>query len=82
MPSCLKLVKEQFPQLRERVACLFDRDPVFRELCEDYEVCTNALAQQPSATGLREEYAALQLRLETELLRHLDETPIRPGARG
>lgn len=76
MSSCLQLVTEQFPHLRERVTCLFESDLVFRELCEDYEVCTSALAQQPSSPGLREEYAALQLRLETELLRHLDENPV------
>jgi hypothetical protein len=64
---------EQFPHLRERVACLFDEDVVFRELCEDYETCTNALARQPSEPGLREEYSALRLRLETELLGHLDQ---------
>lgn len=80
MPSCLALVIEQFPNLRERVTSLFHSDVVFRELCEDYEICTNALARQPSSPGLREEYSALQLRLEAELLMHLDESP-RPHRR-
>jgi hypothetical protein len=71
MKSSLQLVSEQFPHLREAVTRLFDQDPIFQELCEDYEACTRALARQESSAGLRREYAALQLRLETELLEHL-----------
>ena len=55
------------------MACLFERELLFRELCEDYETCANALARQPASEGLRREYSALQLRLETELLRYLHE---------
>ncbi len=73
MPSSLQLVSEQFPHLRERVACLFERNEIFRELCEDYETCADALARQPASGALRHEYSALQLRLETELLRYLHE---------
>ena len=73
MASSLQLVSEQFPHLRDRVACLFERDELFRELCEDYETCAGALARQPASEGLRREYSALQLRLETELLRYLRE---------
>ena len=73
MSSCLQLVSEQFPHLRERVACLFEREEIFRELCEDYETCAGALAGQAASEGLRREYAALRLRLETELLRYLHE---------
>ena len=74
MTPSLHRVSEQFPHLRERVACLFERDDVFRELCEDYEACFLALARQESNKELRREYAALRLRLETELLRHLEES--------
>jgi hypothetical protein len=73
MPSSLQLVSEQFPHLRERVACLFERNETFRELCDDYETCADALARQPAPEGLRREYVALQLRLETELLGYLRE---------
>lgn len=73
MPSSLQLVSEQFPHLRERVACLFEREELFRELCEDYEACTDALARQSASEGLRREYSVLQLRLEAELLRYLHE---------
>jgi hypothetical protein len=71
MTTSLQLVSEQFPLLRERVACLFERDETFRELCDDYETCAVALGRQTAPDGLRREYSALQLRLETELLRYL-----------
>jgi hypothetical protein len=80
MTPSLQRVSEQFPHLRERVACLFERDDIFRELCDDYEVCAEALARQESNEGLQREYAALRLRLETELLGYLQEAE-RPHAR-
>jgi hypothetical protein len=73
MSSCLRLVSEQFPYLQDRVACLFQRDPLFRELCEDYESCSLALSRQKESPGLLREYEVLRLRLETELLRFLHE---------
>jgi hypothetical protein len=69
----LQLVSDQFPLLRDRVACLFERDEVFRELCEDYEACAAALSRQEANEDLRREYSALRLRLETELLAYLQE---------
>ena len=77
MSSCLQLVSEHFPHLRDRVACHFQKDQLFLELCEDYETCSVALAQQKSSQGLQREYEVLRLRLETELLQFLndDETP-------
>jgi len=80
MTSSLRLVSEQFPDLRERVAFLFERDPIFRELCEDYEVCAQALSRQQASEALGREYAALRLRLETELLGYLHEAEA-PDAR-
>ncbi len=67
----LTLVIEHFPDLRNEVADLFAQDEVFRELCEDYESCSQALARQESNEALRREYTALRLRLETELLGRL-----------
>jgi hypothetical protein len=81
MSSRLELVSEQFPLLRERVAWLFERDDVFRELCEDYGICAEALERQPASEGLRHEYTALRLRLETELLEYLDEAEQRRARR-
>ena len=71
MASSLRLVSEQFPRLSEPLAVLFERDPVFRELCDDYEACVQALAKQVSL-ALRSEYSALRLRLENELLGYVD----------
>ena len=79
MVSCLELVKEQFPSLKERVVRLFEHDPVFRELCEDYEACTVTLSRRPPSEALQREYQALSLRLEFELLRHLQEVNGEPG---
>jgi hypothetical protein len=79
MTSSLQRVSEQFPHLRERVACLFERDDIFRELCDDYEVCAEALARQESNKDLQREYAALRLRLETELLAYLSEVEQPPA---
>lgn len=74
MSPSLELVSRQFPHLQDRVACLYDRDDVFRELCEDYSICAEALERQPASEGLRHEYAALRLRLETELLEYMNDT--------
>jgi hypothetical protein len=79
MSSCLQLVSEQFPHLRDRVACLFSRDPLFRELCEDYEACVGAITTPKSSEALQREYQLLRLRLETEVLRFLQEDA--PGDR-
>lgn len=78
MNSCLQLVTEQFPHMRERVTCLFETDDIFRELCDDYEACRLALLRQPVTDALSREYAALRLRLEVELLRHINEAEL-PG---
>ncbi len=69
--TSLTLVIEHFPDLRSEVARLYERDEMFRELCEDYEACSHALDRQQSNDALRREYAALRLRLETELLGRL-----------
>ena len=82
MPACLQLVQRQFPHLHDRVAVLFEVDDVFRELCEDYEACLLAVSRQPPLVGLCREYEALRLRLETELLRHIEESGDVEGGRG
>jgi hypothetical protein len=70
---------ERFPLLQERASALFARDETFRDMCEDYDTCAETLARLESSPakpeGLRAEYAALLLRLEGELLRHLGERP-------
>jgi hypothetical protein len=79
MSSSRELVAEQFPHLRDRVVDLFDRDLVFREMCEDYEACRQALFRAPAEGALNKEYAALQLRLEFELLRYVSHDANRAG---
>ena len=69
MTSSLQIVSKVFPLLRERVAGLFEHDPIFRELCDDYEACFLALTRKESNERLRREYSALRLRLETEGVR-------------
>jgi hypothetical protein len=81
MNGCLRVVSERFPLLRERAARRFGCDQIFRELCEDYEACAETLARFEAggrgADGLRDEYAALLLRLEHEVLRYLSDHPER-----
>ncbi len=78
MTSPLQLVSEQFPHLQSRVAWRFEHDEIFKELCQDYEACRETLQRLGGAgggqEGLRKEYSALRLRLETELLGYLQDT--------
>jgi len=74
MATCLELVTDQFPHLKDRIARLFEDDVIFRELCEDYEVCTRTRLGQTASEALQREYAALSLRLEFELLRFVQES--------
>ena len=77
MHSALRLVSERLPHLRELAAKLFERDEVFREMCDEYQLCHKTQAQMSGAAkkagAVREEYVALGLRLESELLRYLAE---------
>ena len=81
MDPRLKLVSERFGQVREPAARLFERDEDFRELCEEYAMCAQAVTRLDSGSAsseeLRNEYTALLLRLEHELLRYLEEHPQR-----
>jgi hypothetical protein len=80
MTSSVDIVSLLFPKLGERVAALYERDDVFRELCHEYSICHEAVsrAEASGSPRLRAEYAALQLRLETELLQQLEEFSRRP----
>ena len=83
MASSVELVSRLFPSLRERVAVLYERDDVFRELCSEYSICLAAVgrAEASGSSSLRAEYATLQLRLEAELLQQLEEASLRPDDR-
>jgi len=77
MHLALRLVGERLPHVREQVALLFAHDEVFRELCGEYQICCETAARMTGETtadrALRDEYTALKLRLEAELLRYLAE---------
>src|SRR5262245_33054585 len=81
MHLALSVVAGRFPNVRERAANAFEHDESFRELCEEYQACTETVARLSSSTSsseaVRKEYAALLFRLEGELLRYLQD---RPGA--
>jgi hypothetical protein len=71
---------ERFPHVdMAAVHHFFDQDETFRDLCEEYGVCSDAEERLGSAGAgqahMRREYAALRLRLESEILRYLDEHP-------
>jgi hypothetical protein len=82
MPLPLGFVNERFQQVRDHAGSLFESDENFRDLCEDYEDCARTLARLESSSSssrpMFDEYTALLLRLERELLRYLEEHP-RPG---
>jgi dsDNA-specific endonuclease/ATPase MutS2 len=80
MHPALKLVSERLPNVRDEAARLFENDEVFRELCDEYQMCSEVAVQMEEEASeprraLRLEYAALRLRLEAELLRYLAEHP-------
>ena len=58
---------------------LFDRDEDFHDLCLEYVACKETVARLESdkvpSRAIRNEYAALLLRIECELLRYLNEHP-------
>ena len=77
MHPALQIVTERLPNVRDRAERLFDRDEAFRELCDEYRVCNETAVRMRNATeadmAVRNEYMALRLRLEAELLRYVAE---------
>ena|SRR5437868_14853371 len=76
MRKRMKLLQERFPHVQTLSLRLLEQHETFRELCEEYEACTEAAArfEHPGANdALRKEYNALRLRLEGELLRYIAE---------
>lgn len=74
---CMKFVCARFDHVREQALSAFARDPDFRDLCEEYGTCARTVErlQEHGPAALCREYGALLLRLERELLRHLEEHP-------
>lgn len=72
----VNLLLQRFPNVKEISVQLLMQNPVFRELCEEYEVCNRAaenLARSGSNEAMLREYKALQLRLEGELLGYMSQ---------
>jgi hypothetical protein len=79
---CMKLLHDRFPHVQALALKRCEQEDSFRELCEEYWACSQALErlERPSAeSGLRTEYGALRLRLEGELLRYIAEQSSRAG---
>ncbi|HKE92679.1 MAG TPA: hypothetical protein VKB34_00120, partial [Povalibacter sp.] len=74
--GCEKLLLERFPHVQRISLQLLKQQEAFRDLCEEYEACTEAcerLERSQPEDALYREYVALRLRLESELLRYLEE---------
>ena len=72
----IALLLERFPHVQSVSLTLLHRNEAFRDLCEEYEVCSctcERLERTNEDEALRREYSALRLRLEGELLRFIDE---------
>jgi hypothetical protein len=70
----LDLLRERFPHINGLSLRLLERDETFRELCEEYVVCTEVverLTRSGSDEAMRREYSALRLRVERELLDYI-----------
>ena len=76
MHLALRVVTGRFPNVREQAEFAFEHDESFRELCEEYQACTETIARLQSSAGssdaVRKEYGALLFRLEAELLRYME----------
>jgi len=68
----VEIVHELFPHMRSVLDRVLEQSEPFRDLVEEYGVCTDVLERQHSrAEPQVREYTALRLRLESELLEYL-----------
>jgi len=70
----LERLLETFPTDQAVVLRLIESDATFREICEEYAACNEAVERLVHGSfdaDMRKEYLALQLELEGELLRHI-----------
>ncbi|HMN45522.1 MAG TPA: hypothetical protein PKE27_13140 [Povalibacter sp.] len=75
--DCVALLLERFPHLQSVSLILLRRHETFRDLCEEYEACSQVcdrLERTNTDDALRREYSALRLRLERELLSYIEES--------
>jgi len=65
-------IRERFPDKKHSIDLLMTKDPEFLTLCEDYDVCVDALrywakSKEPEAKTRVNEYHALIQELEDEI---------------
>lgn len=74
--TCVQLLLERFPHLQSVATRLLENNETFRDLCEEYEACAQAierLAPPEADVAMFREFSALRLRLEGELLRYISD---------
>jgi crotonobetainyl-CoA:carnitine CoA-transferase CaiB-like acyl-CoA transferase len=69
-------IRERFPDKSDNIALLLVMDLEFRTMCEDYDVCINALrywdrSEAPEADARVDEYRYLIRELEEEIMQAL-----------
>ena len=65
-------IRERFPDKKQSIDRLMPEDPDFADLCEDYDVCVNALrywskSNEPEADIRVNEYRTLAQQIEDEV---------------
>ena len=65
-------IREQFPDRKHTIDLLMAKDPDFLEMCEDYDVCVNALqhwikSKEPEAKTRVDEYRTIVQELQEEI---------------
>ena len=75
--ASLRLVIERFPERQPSLERLWEVNPSFQSLCDEYENCVAALKYWQLSAGEEErdyrgEYAALVPELEAEILEYLE----------
>ena len=67
----LEVVKERFPNYTEHILSLYQQDPEFRAICEDYYLCIRYLEKAKKEFTEKKdsinEYERIQTELEKEL---------------
>ena len=75
-------IRERFPDKKHSIDLLMTEDPEFLALCEDYDICVDAVrywakSKDPEAETRVIEYRALILELEDEIIQAL--VAVQPG---
>ena len=72
------LVMKRFPECKDTMLSLYQRNASFQSMCEDYQTCVKALTRwnemkSGEAVVRRKEYGELIQSLESEIIRCLNE---------